>query len=92
MHPTSQRVAAQCQCCDRKSRPVEADHEGEPDMWKLPRNWSQAPFPADYLHTDGTIGSKYTCPACNARLNKGETLPLRAGPGRVRNVAAEARP
>jgi hypothetical protein len=68
---------AQCQCCPRQSRPVPADDQGEPNLWAMPRGWSTAPFPADFEHSDGSVGSKYTCPACNTRLRKGETLQVR---------------
>jgi hypothetical protein len=67
---------AQCRCCPRQSRPVPADDQGEPNLWAMPPGWSMAPLPADFQHDDGSTGSKYTCPACNARLRKGETLPV----------------
>ena len=79
--------SAICQCCGRASHPVKPDDQGEPDMWKLARGWSQAPFPKDCIHSDGSIGSRYTCPACNAQLRKGMTLPLRGRGGRIRSVA-----
>jgi Zn finger protein HypA/HybF involved in hydrogenase expression len=72
-----QKLRARCQCCPRQSRWVPADSDGEPDLWAMPRGWSTAPFPADFEHSDGSVGSKYTCPACNARLRKGETLQVR---------------
>lgn len=71
------RSCAVCQCCNRKSRATPVDDDGEPDLWKMAGGWSQAPLPANYVHRDGSIGSTYTCPACNARLNRGETLQLR---------------
>jgi len=73
------KAAAVCCCCNRKSRPVELCRDGEPDLWKMPQGWSQAPFPADFQHRDGSVGSTYTCPACNKRLRRGETLKLRGG-------------
>ena len=68
---------AVCQCCNKQSRPVRVDDDGEPDLWRMARGWSMGPLPASYVHRDGSIGSTYTCPTCNARLNKGETLQLR---------------
>ena len=73
------RSRAICQCCSKQSLPAAVDSDGEPDLWRMARGWSQAPLPADYRHSDGSVGSTYTCPACNARLHRGETLQLRAG-------------
>ena len=73
------KVAAVCDCCDRKSRLVIAGSHGEPELWNMGRGWSQAPFPADYMHPDGSIGSMYTCPACNKLLRSGIALTLRGG-------------
>lgn len=84
--PVNGQSSAICCCCARKSRAVAVDSGGEPDLWKMPRNWSQAPFPAAFKHDDGSLGSTYTCPTCNARLRRGETLQRRGMA--VRNVAA----
>ena len=65
---------AVCSCCSLQSRPVAVDGDGEPDLWHMARGWSQAPFPAHYRHADGSMGSTYTCPACNGRLHRGESL------------------
>ena len=84
------RAKAVCQCCGRKSRAVLADKDGEPQLWHMARGWSTAPFPSDCCHDDGSIGSTFTCPVCNKRLHKGETLHLRAYMGgtlRMREVA-----
>jgi hypothetical protein len=72
------RVRAICQCCGHQSRPVLPEKDGEPDLWKMGRGWSTAPFPAGYRHADGSVGSNFTCPACNKRLRSGETLQVRA--------------
>lgn len=71
--------SAVCQCCNKHSRPVKVDDDGEPDLWRMARGWSVAPLPADYVHRDGSVGSTFTCPACNVRLHRGETLQLRGG-------------
>jgi hypothetical protein len=73
------KAAAVCCFCNRKSRPTEVCSDGEPDLWKMPQGWSQAPYPADFQHRDGSLGSTYTCPACNKLLRRGETLKLRGG-------------
>lgn len=73
------KAAAICICCNRKSRPVEVCKDGEPDLWMMPKGWTQSPFPADFRHRDGSIGSIYTCPACNKLLRRGEALKLRNG-------------
>jgi hypothetical protein len=52
----------------------------------MARGWSEAPFPADHQHDDGSIGSRYTCPACNKLLRAGRTLQTRGGQ-RTRMVA-----
>lgn len=71
-------VRAVCQCCGKQSRPVAAEEDGEPKSWHLAAGWSTAPFFADTLHDDGSKGSFFTCPTCNKRLHKGETLKLRS--------------
>lgn len=73
------KVAALCQCCGAKARATKPTSDGEPDLWAMARGWSEAPYPADHQHSDGSIGSRYTCPACNKRLRAGQTLPLRGG-------------
>lgn len=73
------KKAALCQCCGRQARATEQTREGEPNLWQMARGWSEAPFPADYLHLDGSIGSRYTCPSCNKLLKAGHTLKTRSG-------------
>ncbi len=73
------KVAAICQCCGKKARATAPNSEGEPDLWAMPQGWSEAPFPAGYVHRDGSIGSRYTCKACNKLLDSGHTLPTRGG-------------
>ena len=71
------RCSAVCCICSKQSRPVLADADGEPDLWRMAAGWSMAPLPADYRHRDGSVGSTFTCPGCNARLHQGETLQRR---------------
>lgn len=73
------KASAVCACCNKKSRPVAVDRQGEPDMWMITRGWTSAPYPADHVHNDGSKGSTWTCPACNKRLRAGESLKLRSG-------------
>lgn len=71
-------VCAVCECCGKRSRPGKPNNSGEPDLWNMGRGWSEAPFPSDFVHRDGSIGSTYTCPACNKKLRAGAELQLRA--------------
>jgi RNase P subunit RPR2 len=71
------KVAAICQCCGTHSKATTRNHKGEPELWDIGRGWSQAPFPADFKHSDGSMGSTYTCAACNRLLTSGATLTLR---------------
>jgi hypothetical protein len=73
------KKAAICQCCGAHARATEPTEDGEPDLWKMARGWSTAPFPADHQHDDGSTGSRYTCPACNKLLRAGHTVQTRGG-------------
>lgn len=73
------RSSAICECCGKTSRPTQTDRQGEPSLFHLARGWSMAPYPPDCIHADGSIGSTYTCPACNRRLRAGEFLRTRDG-------------
>lgn len=84
----NRKTVAVCCCCSRRSRPVTANADGEPTLWNLARGWSEAPYPADFTHPDGSVGSTWTCPDCNKRLARGEMLTLRGTSAwKVRNVA-----
>ncbi len=81
------KVAAICQCCGKKARATAPNSEGEPDLWAMPQGWSEAPFFADTVHSDGSTGSMYTCPACNKLLRAGRTLARRdGGASHIRNI------
>lgn len=74
------KSSAVCCCCGGKSRQVNVNTDGRgPSLWNLTRGWSEAPFPSDYVHADGSIGSMYTCPACNKQLRNGVALMMRGG-------------
>jgi C4-type Zn-finger protein len=72
------RVAAICQTCGRRSRSTKPLKDGEPDMFAMGHGWSSAPYPADFPHDDGSVGSTFTCPKCNERLRSAEALQMRA--------------
>lgn len=74
------RVVAICRFCGTRSPGTKPNDQGEPDLWAMPRNWSEAPFPTDCEHRDGSRGSLYSCPACNKRLQAGEALQRRSQP------------
>lgn len=88
IHTPAGLVLAVCVCCSRRSKGTKPDKDGEPQLFGLAKGWSQAPFPAHYEHRDGSRGSTYTCPSCNKRLRKGETLRLRNGAGPAIRSAA----
>ncbi len=76
------RIRVVCEICDRRSKytdPVEpypasrTRHLPQPDFWTI-RGWSEAPFPDDYVHADGSSGSTFTCPACQRRMRTGAPL------------------
>ena len=75
---TTGKVSAICQFCGGKSKAVNPGEDGEPYDLYLAVGWSVAPFPADFMHDDGSSGSNYTCPACNNKLKAGQSLRLRA--------------
>jgi hypothetical protein len=77
---TKGRVVAICEHCGKRSKPCRPDTDGEPHLWGVGRGWSQAPYPPDFQHDDGSIGSTWTCPACNKRFDAGESLKIRQYP------------
>jgi hypothetical protein len=71
------KSSAVCRFCGRTSRAVAVCDDGEPDLFHLQRGWSEAPYPADCEHSDGSVGSLFSCPKCNQRLRSGERLKWR---------------
>jgi hypothetical protein len=71
------RVRAVCECCGRRSKPCQPDKDGEPRLWDIGSGWSEAPYPHDFKHDDGSVGSTFSCPACNKRLDAGEAIKVR---------------
>ncbi len=74
-HVRGGRVAAICECCGRRSKSTKPNHKGEPELWEIGFGWSQAPYPADFKHDDGSVGSTYHCPSCCARSASSRTPP-----------------
>jgi hypothetical protein len=72
------KVRAICECCGKKSLAVLPDEDGEPPLWRLAAGWWQAPYPADFIHSDGSIGSNYTCPGCHKKMQSGQSVKLRS--------------
>lgn len=62
---------AVCQFCGKQSRA----HE-RVNIFVLGAGWSVAPYPADFVHTDGSLGSMFTCPTCNTRRTFPRSLKL----------------
>ncbi|WLP91302.1 hypothetical protein [Gordonia sp. NB41Y] len=90
--PTSTgTVRTVCSSCDRLSRPRRANAHGQPHWADWPRGWSEAPYPRDFVHADGSLGSTFTCPRC-ARLRAerqaaGITPLLEPSPRRIARIA-----
>lgn len=76
---TQGRVVALCVHCGKRSKPSRPDKDGEPNLFEIGRGWSEAPYPHDFKHDDGSVGSTFTCPTCNKRLRAGEALLTRGG-------------
>lgn len=66
--------SAICTCCGKVSHPVRALFNGEPSTIDLAPGWSIAMFSRAHVHPDGSVGTTYTCPACNRSLRSGSTL------------------
>ena len=53
------RVQLVCHICGRIS-----GARGTARFSDIPNGWSMAPYPAESVRPDGSIGSLYTCPTC----------------------------
>lgn len=73
------QVRAVCECCGRTSPAHQSADDGRPDLLAIPVGWSEAPYPVDYQHADGSRGSLFACPLCNAHLRAGARLSPRQG-------------
>lgn len=69
------RLRVVCEFCGTVAQPVEADDRGLPDAWAvLERGWGMAPFPTETVHRDGSTGTRYDCPSCLRRMDRGERM------------------
>lgn len=71
------KAAAICECCGKQSKYVPTNSSSEPSIFYL-SDWSISPFPKDFIHNDGSIGSIYHCPSCDKQLSAGKTLKTRS--------------
>ncbi len=64
----SGRIAPVCQDCGRRGKYGSPTPRGRVNLGEIGVGWSVAPFPEDVVHPDGSKGSLYRCPACDADL------------------------
>lgn len=67
-----------CEFCGCLGEAVDPGADGRISMFDVAPGWSVAPFPADFVHADGSTGSQWCCPEDNQRLRRGESLFSRA--------------
>jgi hypothetical protein len=72
------KIRAICEFCGTQSKPVTPDVDGDIPLFRLARGWWCAPYPADFEHSDGSKGDRYTCKKCSDRINNGERLKIRS--------------
>lgn len=70
-----------CEFCGTVGRAADPDSRGRLSIFSVSRGWSEAPYSEGFVHPDGSTGSRWTCPACNARMDRGEALRERGGEG-----------
>ena len=70
---TAKGVCAVCEFCGRRSRP-----HPRLGIFSLAVGWSCAPYPEDFVHSDGSTGTMYACPTCSRRLSAGASMTSRA--------------
>lgn len=63
-----------CEFCGRVGRAAVPGLPGRLTVMDVARGWSSAPYPPEFVHPDGSTGTKWTCPKCQARLDRGEVL------------------
>src|SRR5690606_36077319 len=84
------RLCPVCQSCGRRGRSVQTD-EAHVSVLDLGRGWSASPYPEGYQHADGSSGTRYVCPACNAsRRMAGALRSLLTAHGVTVQLAADA--
>lgn len=73
------RVSPVCEFCGAVGEPVTPGRPGGRLSIGDVEGWSTAPYPDDFVHEDGSTGSKWTCRTCQARMDRGEALRARDG-------------
>lgn len=64
-----------CEFCGRAGRAVTpTPFDGRLSLFDIAPGWSEAPYPPDFVHKDGSKGSLWRCPPCGRRMDRGETL------------------
>ena len=76
---SSGHIRPVCEFCGRRGRAVVPDERGRVGILNLGQGWAVAPYPLTTVHADGSTGDLVTCPACSARLTRGEALRARQG-------------
>jgi hypothetical protein len=72
------RLCPVCEFCGKVGRAA-TPLDGRLSLWDVARGWIETPYPPEFVHDDGSIGSLWTCPGCDRRLRRGEALRGRTG-------------
>lgn len=68
----SGRLRPVCEHCGKIGRSIAPNSRGVISCFDLALGWSIAPYPADYLQRDGSLGSTFTCSTCNRTIRDGQ--------------------
>src|SRR5947209_19676856 len=71
----SGRLRPVCPFCGKVGRAADPDPSGRPSLFAVVRDWCWSPYPPDFVHADGSTGDRWSCPACAARIHRGEIQP-----------------
>lgn len=86
---TTGKLRAVCECCDKRSRSFDPKSAAFG-----PTGWACAPYPAEFVHRDGSAGRRWTCPACiklrRQRQRDGIRPLLAPSPRRAAAIASRA--
>jgi hypothetical protein len=64
-----------CEFCGKVGRPATPFDGGDRlSIVDVAQGWGEVPYPDDFTHPDGSTGSLWRCPACEARMDRGETM------------------
>lgn len=67
-----------CEFCGKIGRAVAPSLPGRLTIMDVAQGWTSAPYSPEFIHPDGSAGTKWTCPACQKRLDRGEVLRTRS--------------